>query len=202
VSSETITPSAAGTPGAGWGRPSRVPLLTVGVFIFLGSELMFFGSLFGMYFTVRAQALVWPPPGIEPLPLLRPTIFTAVLLASSGTMQMADQRIKRGDVAGMKRWIWITFVMGVVFLIGQFVDYFEFTFTIGTNVYGSAFYTMTGFHALHVMAGLLTMLVVLGRAATGAYSAQDHAAIEGATYYWHFVDVVWVGLYATLFLLR
>ena len=117
-------------------------------------------------------------------------------------MQTAERRIKRGDAASMKRWIWLTFAMGVVFLTGQFWDYLTSSFGIETNAYGSAFYTLTGFHAMHVVGGLLTMLVVLGRAATGAYDAKEHAAVEAATYYWHFVDVVWLGLYAVLFLLR
>jgi cytochrome c oxidase subunit 3 len=177
-------------------------LLVVGIFIFLGSELMFFGSLFAMYFTLRAQAPIWPPPDIEPLPLLRPTIFTIVLVASSFTMQAADRSIKRGNVGAMRRWIWITFAMGVIFLFGQFWDYFASDFGIETNAYGSAFYTMTGFHSLHVVAGLIVMLVVLGRAAKRAYDEQEHAAVEAATYYWHFVDVVWIGLFSVLFVLR
>ena len=182
-----------------------MPLLTVGVVIFLGSELMFFGSLFGMYFTLRAQnKAVWPPPGIE-LGLLRPGLFTAVLVASSFTMQMADHRIRQGNVASMRRWILVTLLMGLIFLFGQGWDYLELTqqgLELSTNAYGSAFYTMTGFHALHVFAGLLVMLVVLGRAAAGAYSKDQHSAVEAATYYWHFVDGVWVALFATLFLLK
>jgi len=195
------TTAAATEPHAGPRPPKRPPLIVVGIFIFLGSELMFFASLFGMYFTLRAQAAVWPPKDID-LGLLRPTIFTLVLLASSFTMQTADRRIKKGDAAGMKRWIWLTFVLGVIFLCGQFWDYFHANFDISTNAYGSAFVTMTGFHAMHVIAGLLVMLVVLGRAATNAYDAESHAAVEAATYYWHFVDVVWIALYSVLFLLR
>src|SRR5205823_12048929 len=159
-----------------------------GIFIFLGSELMFFASLFGTYFTLRARAAVWPPAGIELVPLWRPAVFTTVLVASSFTMQAAERHIRRGDAASMKRWIWITFVLGIVFLGGQFWDYLTANFGIETNAFGSAFYTLTGFHAMHVVAGLITMLVVLGRAATRAYDAENHAAVEAATYYWHFVD--------------
>ena len=200
MGSQASAPVRTAPPAAS--RPRRPPLLVVGIFIFLGSELMFFGSLFAMYFTLRAQAPVWPPPDIEPLPLLRPAIFTIVLVSSSFTMQAADRSIKRGNAAAMKRWIWVTFALGIVFLCGQFWDYFESSFGIGTNAYGSAFYTMTGFHALHVAGGLITMLVVLGRAARGAYDRRQHAAVEAATYYWHFVDIVWIGLFSVLFLLR
>jgi len=195
------TSPATTAPGVRVIPLKRPPLIVVGIFIFLGSELMFFASLFGMYFTLRAQAAVWPPPDID-LDLLRPTIFTIVLVLSSFTMQTADRRIKKGDARGMKRWIWITFVLGLVFICGQFWDYFHANFDIATNAYGSAFVTMTGFHAMHVIAGLLVMLVVLGRAATGAYDAQNHGAVEAATYYWHFVDIVWIALYTVLFLIK
>jgi len=197
---ETTSPATT-APGLGVWPPKRPPLIVVGIFIFLGSELMFFASLFGMYFTLRAQAPVWPPADIE-LGLMRPLIFTAFLVASSFTMQTADRRIKRGDVKGMKRWIWITFALGIVFLCGQFWDYFHANFDIATNAYGSAFVTMTGFHAMHVIAGLIVMLVVLGRAATKVYDAENHGAVEAATYYWHFVDVVWIALFICLVLVK
>jgi cytochrome c oxidase subunit 3 len=181
--------------------PERLSLLTVGIVLFLGSELMFFSALFAMYFTLRGQATAWPPPGTN-LDLLEPTIFTAVLIASSGTMQAAVRRIRDGDAAGMRRWIWLTLLLGVVFLAGQAHGYARANFQIATNAYGSAYYTMTGFHALHVFAGLVLMLVVLGRAAAGAYSRDEHAGVEVAAYYWHFVDVVWIGLYTTIFLIK
>ena len=183
-------------------RRQRPPLLVVGVFIFLGSELMFFGSLFATYFTLRADARVWPPPDIELAPLWRATLFTLVLVASSFTMQAADRAIKRGNVTAMRRWIWLTCAMGVIFRCGQFWDYFTANFGIETNAYGSAFYTMTGFHSVHVIAGLVVMLIVLGRSARHVYDEHEHAAVEAATYYWHFVDVVWVGLFSVLFLLK
>jgi cytochrome c oxidase subunit 3 len=115
---------------------------------------------------------------------------------------MAVVRINQGNRSAMKRWIWTSFVMGWLFLAGQFHDYFGANFQIGTNAYGSAFYTMTGFHALHVFAGLLAMLVALGRAAAGAYSKEEHASLEAVAYYWHFVDVVWIFLFLTIFVLR
>jgi len=89
------------------GNRSAMPLLVVGVIVFLGSELMFFASLFGMYFTLRGQALQWPPPGIE-LEFLKPFVFTCVLVASSFTMQMSVIRVRQGNRASMRRWIWAT----------------------------------------------------------------------------------------------
>jgi cytochrome c oxidase subunit 3 len=178
-----------------------MPLLVVGIIIFLASELMFFAALFGMYFTLRAQNPVWPPRGID-LELARPLIFTIVLVASSFTMQMSVFRARQGNRAAVKRWVWLTFLMGATFLFGQYWDYVDATFVIGTNSYGSAFYTMTGFHALHVFAGLVAMLVLQGRMLAGAVTREDHAGLEVVTYYWHFVDLVWVALFVTIFVLK
>jgi cytochrome c oxidase subunit 3 len=178
----------------------RVPLLVVGIVLFLGSELMFFASLFGMYFTLRAQDQPWTPPDVT-ADLTR-IVFTTILVASSFTMQRSVGRIRAGDVAGMRRWIWLSFAMGVVFLAGQTNEWLTLPFRVHTDAYGSAFYTMTGFHGLHVFAGLVLMLVVLGRAGHGAYSATEHAGLEVATYYWHFVDVVWIALFLVLFVVR
>jgi cytochrome c oxidase subunit 3 len=195
VSTTTATRPAQRARGA---RP--VPLLVVGIVLFLGSELMFFASLFGMYFTLRAQDIRWAPPDIN-VDLYR-VFFTAVLVASSFTMQHAVGRLKRGDIPGMRRWIWLSFVMGLVFLGGQINEWIELPFRIHTDAYGSAFYSMTGFHGLHVFAGLMLMLVILGRASKGAYSPGEHAGVEVATYYWHFVDVVWIALFFVLFVVR
>jgi cytochrome c oxidase subunit 3 len=201
VMGSTAPPVGAAARTAHPGNRSAMPLLVVGIVIFLGSELMFFAALFGMYFTLRGQAPQWPPAGID-LEFLKPFVFTCVLVGSSFTMQMALISVRRGNRPAMRRWIWLTFAMGWTFLAGQFWDYVSFTFNIGTNAYGSAFYTMTGFHALHVFAGLLAMLVVLGRAAAGAVTEEDHAGLEVVAYYWHFVDVVWIALFATLFVLQ
>ena len=195
----TVPAATAARPAAPAG-PRTIPLLVVGIVLFLGSELMFFGSLFGMYFTLRARATTWTPADVK-ADLTR-IVFTSILVASSGTMQMAAHRIKQGNLASMRRWIWLSFVMGVVFLGGQTHEWLTLPFRIHTDAYGSAFYTMTGFHGLHVFAGLVLMLVVLGRASRGAYSAQEHAAVEVTTYYWHFVDIVWIALFSTLFILR
>jgi cytochrome c oxidase subunit 3 len=195
----TTVPSTAvaGHPARG-ARP--VPLLVVGIVLFLGSELMFFSSLFGMYFTLRAHTQPWTPEDVK-VDGTR-LLFTGILVASSFTMQRALQHIKAGNLAGMRRWIRLSFVMGAVFLGGQTHEWLTLPFTIHTDAYGSAFYAMTGFHGLHVFAGLVLMLVILGRAAAGAYSGEEHAGVEVATYYWHFVDIVWIALFSVLFIVR
>ena len=178
----------------------RVPLLVVGIVLFIGSEAMFFSGLFGTYYTLRAQATVWAPPDIK-VNAIR-LIATVILLSSSATMQMASHRIKQGDVPSMRRWIVLSFLMGATFLALEIHEWVTEPFSIATNSYGSIFYTLTGFHGLHVLAGLSIMLVVLGRAAANAYDAERHAGVEVLTYYWHFVDVVWVGVFLTVFVVR
>ena len=162
---------------------------------------MFFASLFGTYFTLRASnGASWVPGDIR-ADAYR-VVFTSILVASSGTMQMAVRAVKRGNVRGMRRWIWLSLLMGAAFLGGQGHEWAELPFRISSDSYGSAFYAMTGFHGLHVLAGLIVMFVILGRAAAGAYDRGEHASVEVAGYYWHFVDVVWIGLFTTLFVIR
>jgi cytochrome c oxidase subunit 3 len=180
---------------------TRPPLVSVGMVLFLGSELMFFAALFAMYFTLRAQSTAWPPRGVE-LDLPTAAVFTTFLVLSSGTMQLAIRSIREDSRPRMKRWIWVTSLLGAVFLAGQGYGYATLNFDVSSGAYGSAFYTMTGFHALHVLAGLVLMLVALGRAAAGAYSSQEHGGLEAIAYYWHFVDVVWIGLFSTIYLIR
>src|SRR6266576_2133081 len=178
----------------------RIPLLVVGIVLFIGSEAMFFSGLFGTYYTLRATAPHWAPPDIK-VNAIR-IIATVILLSSSATVQMVSRRVKQGDVASMRRWIWLTFLMGAAFIGLEMHEWLTEPFSIATNSYGSMFYTLTGFHGLHVVAGLVIMLVVLGRAAAGAYSADRHAGVEALTYYWHFVDVVWIGVFTTVFIVR
>ena len=178
----------------------KLPLLVVGIILFIGSELMLFSSLFGMYFTLRAQSTSWTPSDIK-VDFVR-LFFTLVLLGSSATMQMGVHRLKQGNLASFKRWTALTWLMGAAFLGAQGHEWATVPFQISTNAYGSAFFAMTGFHGLHVFGGLMVMLVILGRATRGAYSAENHAGVEVAAYYWHFVDFVWIGLFSTIFIVR
>jgi cytochrome c oxidase subunit III len=179
---------------------NRVPLLVVGIVLFIASEAMFFSGLFGTYYTLRMRATVWAPPSID-VDALR-LIATAILISSSATMQMASHRVKQGNVPSMRRWILLSFVLGAAFLGFEMHEWLTVPFAIATDSYGSIFFTLTGFHGLHVLAGLTIMLVVLGRSVAGAYGADRHAGVEVLTYYWHFVDVVWVGVFLTIFVVR
>jgi cytochrome c oxidase subunit III len=193
--------SVASTAATVSARRVRVPLLNVGMVLFLGSELTFFAGLFAMYFTLRGRPGPWPLEGVE-LELLPPTVFTTLLVASSGTMHLAVEGIRRGNVTRMNRWIVATIALGLVFVGGQVREWLTADFAVSSHAYGSAFFTMTGFHALHVVAGVLLMLTVLRRSAAGAYRAEDHAGVVATGYYWHFVDVVWLAMYSTIFLVR
>ena len=186
-------------------HPSRPPLLNVGVMVWLGSELMFFAGLFAAFFTVRAQdtvAGVWPPRGIH-LDVLQSGIFTAILVASSFTMQRALwSEERRGDREQARRWVILTFVMGSLFLANQGYEWFHVDFRISHDAFTSLFFLMTGLHGLHVFVGLVAMAAFYGRLAGPGGDPGERSVFQCVTYYWHFVDVVWVFLYSAIFLLK
>jgi cytochrome c oxidase subunit III len=179
----------------------RVPPVLFGTILFLASELLFFGGLFAAYFALRAQASPWPPAGVE-LDVAIATIGTALLVASSFTYQAGVLAGERGSLGGLHAWLVLTVALGTAFLGLQLWDYAHLDFEVSSHAYGTMFFAMTGFHGLHVAAGLVLMLVVLGRSAQGAYRTGRVDGPHAIGYYWHFVDVVWIALYATLYLLR
>ncbi|HEV8207387.1 MAG TPA: heme-copper oxidase subunit III [Acidimicrobiia bacterium] len=176
-------------------------MLAVGTVVWLASELMFFGGLFAAYFTLKAEARVWPPAGVE-LETALSAIFTLFLIASSGTMVLAVRSLERGDRAGMIRWLLLTLGLGALFLANQIREFYTLDFQVSSNSYGSIYYLMTGFHALHVAAGLLLMLVALAIATGPGPVARRAPVVDSIGYYWHFVDVVWIGLFTTIFVIR
>jgi cytochrome c oxidase subunit 3 len=182
-------------------RASRAPsIVGVGVVVWLASELMFFSGLFGAYFTLRSVNDVWPADGVE-LETVRTGLATVVLIVSSGSMHVAIVASRREDRRDAIRWLAITGVLGALFLVNQLVEYAEAPFSIDDHAYGSIFYIMTGFHGLHVLGGL----VFIGAAAVaiaGRSKAPVHQTVEVCGYYWHFVDVVWVAMFSTIYLIR
>ncbi len=182
--------------------PDRTPVLTVGVVVWLASELMFFSGLFAAYFTLRATAgSDWPPSDVE-LEVLTSGLFTLGLVASSGTMQLAVRAIAAGRLPAFRGWLIATLVLAAAFVANQAHEWSSLEFSVSSHAYGSAFYVMTGFHGLHVLGGMLAMVLLLGRAGSRRFGAADTPAVEMVSYYWHFVDVVWIGMWATLFLLK
>jgi len=182
----------------------RPPMLAIGIMIWLGSELMFFSGLFAALFTIRAHLTTWPllGPG-EHLDTLRAGIFTIILVASSFTMQYAVYHHEYRRRREARNWIIITMVLGVAFLGNQAWEWTHLATRWYTNSYGSIFYITTGLHGLHVFIGLVAMCFLLYRM-RGVVGGDpgELSAVQGVSYYWHFVDVVWVGLYSCLFLLK
>jgi len=179
----------------------RIPPILFGTILFLASELLFFGGLFGAYFSLRASTVPWPPLGVE-LALGPATAGTAILLLSSVTLQAGIRAAERGRAERLRNWTLVSLGLGVLFLAIQAWDWLHLDFELSSHAYGTMFYSMTGFHGLHVLAGLALMLVILGRAARGAYRDGNPLSAHAIAYYWHFVDAVWIALYATLFLVR
>jgi len=180
--------------------PTALSTVNVGVVVWLSSELMFFAGLFAAYFTLRSVNHEWPPDGVE-LETARTAVATAILVASSGTMHRAVHAANRGERRGAITWLGITALLGVIFLSNQVVDYAQASFSIDDNAYGSIFYLMTGFHGLHVLGGLLFMGAVAASIA-GRSKTPVGTTVEVCGYYWHFVDVVWVAMFATIYLIK
>lgn len=183
---------------------NRPNMVAVGTIVWLSSELMFFAGLFAMYFTARAQADVWPPPPTE-LNLALAVPVTLILIASSFTCQMGVFAAERGDVFGLRRWYVVTFVMGFVFVLGQAYEYINLVHegtTIAGSAYGSVFYLTTGFHGLHVIGGLVAFVFLLMRTKMSKFTPAQATAAIVVSYYWHFVDIVWIALFATIYFVR
>jgi cytochrome c oxidase subunit 3 len=190
-----VPPSAASETAA---RP--LTPLRVGTVVWLASELMFFSGLFAAYFTLRSVNDAWPPSDVE-LDALRTAAFTIALIASSATYHVAARAAERGDMGTARRWTLATSVLGLVFLANQATEYAQAEFGITSHAYGSMFFLMTGFHGLHVLGGIVLMLAVLAVAAPGGRARADELVVV-SEYYWHFVDAVWVGMFATIYLVR
>ena len=200
VAAPKTEPAGAGPTASR--HPSRPPILAVGTIVWLASELMFFSGLFAAYFTLRATSREpWPPEGVE-LETSLAALFTTLLLASSGTIQLAVRALTAGDKRRFVRWLVVTMVLALLFLANQGREWWAADFWVNTHAFGSAFFVMTGFHGLHVAGGVAAMGVLLGRASGPRFGAGDAPAVEVVSFYWHFVDVVWVALFATLFILR
>jgi cytochrome c oxidase subunit III len=176
-------------------------MLTVGTVVWLASELMFFGGLFAAYFTLRAEASTWPPSDVT-LETASSAVATVVLIVSSGTIHFAGRSLERGDRPGVQRWLVITLALGALFLANQIREFLVNDFQISSHAYGSIYYLMTGFHGLHVLAGLVLLVIGLAVVSGPGPLVRRGPAVESVTYYWHFVDVVWIGLFTTIFVIR
>jgi cytochrome c oxidase subunit 3 len=205
--SDVATATAVET---GHAHPSvnRPNLTSVGTIIWLSSELMFFAALFAMYFTLRSVTgdVFWKQHA-HALNVPFSATNTTILVLSSFTCQMGVFAAERGDVKKLRSWFIVTFIMGAVFIGGQIFEYTNLVkkdgISLSSDPYGSAFYLTTGFHGLHVTGGLIAFLLLLGRTyAAKRFTHQQATAAIVVSYYWHFVDVVWIGLFATIYLIK
>ena len=180
---------------------SRVDARVLGMFMFIASEIMLFGSFFTAYFFVRVvNGYPWPPPGFH-LPVFVAGINTAILVTSSFTMHWALQSIKRGNRSGLQAGLVLTFAMGVTFLLTQILEYARIGFAPHDNAFTTVFFSLTGLHGAHVFVGLNLLLFASIRSFRGHFSPEQHLGVEIPGIYWHFVDVMWIVVYTTVYLL-
>ena len=184
---------------------TRPNMVSVGTIVWLSSELMFFAALFAMYFSIRAAAPQLWEEHTKDLNIPYALVFTIILVASSITCQLGVFRAERGDVHGLRRWFALTFVMGLIFVLGQANEYRHLVtegIKINGDGYGSMFYLTTGFHGLHVTGGLIAFILYLIRTTMGRFTPAQATAAIVVSYYWHFVDVVWIALFAMIYFLQ
>ena len=213
------------SPGTAMSRETRPGMRTpvLGMLLFITSEVMFFAGLFGAYFTIRfahtelvngVATHVWPPTKfaglLDPWRLTTesgaPNVIvpaTLLLILSSFTCQVGVRAIARGDQRRFVRAITVTLALGAVFLALQAYDYTVLAregLSVGGSTFGTTYFTLTGFHGAHVLAGALMLGIVLYRGRSRQFSARHHDMVEAVSLYWHFVDVVWVVLFSILYL--
>jgi cytochrome c oxidase subunit 3 len=184
---------------------TRPNMVSVGTIVWLSSELMFFAALFAMYFSIRAAAPELWERHTEQLNIPYATTFTVILVLSSVTCQLGVFAAEKGDVFALRRWFTITFVMGLIFVLGQANEYRHLVHegtTMQADGYGSMFYLTTGFHGLHVTGGLIAFIVYMIRTTMGRFTPAQATSAIVVSYYWHFVDIVWIALFAMIYWLQ
>jgi cytochrome c oxidase subunit 3 len=192
-------PSHAGIDvrAASWARTAS----GFGMVLFLASDLMLFAAFFAAYFVLRGSAVEWPPDDVE-LDVVRAVAATTALVASSFTLMVADRAMERDERRRAMRWVLVTIALGTAFLSNQVLEYTTIDFGVDSHPYGSVFWLLTGLHGAHVTAGIGALAMLFVRVARGR---DRHAVAPFATSvsaYWHLVDVVWIGVFSTVWLLR
>jgi cytochrome c oxidase subunit III len=182
-------------------QSSRVDARTLGMLLFIISEVMVFGAFFTAYFFIRVVAGdPWPAEGTE-LPKLIAGVNTAILLSSSFTMHWALESVKSDNRLGLQAGMFTTFLLGATFLFIQINEYVHVGFSPQDNAQGTIFYSLTGLHGAHVFIGLTLLAMVTVRAFRGHFSAAEHHGVEVPGIYWHFVDIMWVIVFTTVYII-
>jgi cytochrome c oxidase subunit 3 len=182
---------------------SRISHLIVGIFLFIGSEIMLFGSFFTVYFfdrVVNPNTTEWPPEGFH-RPVYIALVNTCILVTSSFTVHWATQSIKRGNRTGLQAGLVLTFLLGLTFLLTQVIEYARIGFNTSDGAFASTFFGLTGLHGLHVFVGLTILAIMAVRSFRGHFSPEHHHGVEVGGIYWHFVDVMWIVVYVTVYIL-
>ena len=180
-------------------------MVSVGTIVWLSSELMFFAALFAMYFFIRGELPELWAEHTEVLNIPYATVFTVILVLSSVTCQFGVFAAEKGDVHAVRRWFTLTFVMGLIFVLGQGNEYRNLVHegvALNADGYGSMFYLTTGFHGLHVTGGLIAFIIYMIRTTMGRFTPAQATSAIVVSYYWHFVDVVWIALYLMIYWLK
>ncbi|MDO8289992.1 MAG: cytochrome c oxidase subunit 3 [Parvibaculum sp.] len=188
--------------------------LRYGMLLFIASEVMFFVAWFWAFFdaslfpgeAIQASRTAftgghWPPQGIEVFdPWHIPLLNTLILLASGTTVTWAHHALQHDDKKGLKQGLAFTVVLGLIFTALQAYEYMHASFSFGGSIYGSTFFMATGFHGFHVIVGTIFLIVCLVRALNDGFDSKQHFGFEAAAWYWHFVDVVWLFLFASIYI--
>ena len=178
-----------------------------GMILFIASEVMFFVAWFWAYFNAalypkahEGMGTTWPPQGVEVLdPFVFPLLNTLILLLSGTTVTWAHHALIHGDREGLKKGLWLTIILGLLFSGVQAYEYHHAEFGIAGNIYGATFFMATGFHGFHVIIGTIFLIVCLARVYRGDFTPRQHFGFEAAAWYWHFVDVVWLFLFISIY---
>ena len=190
-----------GPPAAN--RSSRVEPQLLGMLLFIISEVMVFGAFFTAYFFIRvvADGATWFPVDGKDLPVAVAGVNTAILLSSSLTLHWAQTSIKNGNRRGLQAGMLATFLLGLTFLFIQINEYIHIGFSPQDNAQATVFFSLTGLHGAHVTIGLVLLAMVTWRSFKGHFSAEHHHGVEIPGIYWHFVDIMWIVVYTTVYII-
>lgn len=183
------------------GAPPSRTTGQLGVVVFLASDVMLFAPFFAAYFLLRATNEPWPPEGVE-LEVPRAIVATVALVASSFTLAAGDRAFERRQVAAMRRWLIVTIALGAAFLVNQVVEYATLSFGYDDHPYGSIYWGLTMLHTVHVTAGVCALGLLYVRTARSRALDEVGPWASGISLYWHLVDLIWLGVFVTIWVIR
>ena len=178
----------------------RTNTAKIGLFVVLGSETIFFGTLLSAYFFLRATLTSWPFGAVTFSRLLVPGANTLLLLLSALTMYLGLRAIRLNRTASLKVWLILTLATGLIFVAGQVFEFNRSGMKVSDQAFGGVFFTLMGFHAVHVIAGVIMLILLTWRAFQGDFNAHRYTAIQVGAWFWYFIVAVWVVLFISLYL--